>query len=202
MTKKEIIWREVLYQSRVHKKNIFTQKKLAEQFGVSLSTVFNALKVPREANIIRMTGRGFTLESYAKLLYLWASSRSLERDMLQKVYAPANVSTLEGSMPPGVVFGLYSAFKIAFKTAPAEYDHLYIYVAEENIPVVMARLNLVDAALKRGTQPNVFLLKQDPRLKEYGREYTPLEQTFVDLWNAPEWYAKDFLSSLKQTLDL
>jgi len=202
MTKKEIIWREVLYQARVHKKTMFTQKELALQFGASLSTVFNALKVPRDAHIIRMTGRGFVLESYAKLLYLWASSRSLRKDIRYQGYAPARAAEIEGIMPPGVIFGLYSAFKYAFHTAPAEYDHVYVYADARDIPAVVARLNTVGGAPKRGVQPNVFIVEADPRLREYGEVHTALEQLFVDLWNAPEWYAKDFISSLKQTLDL
>jgi len=48
MFKKEVIWREVLVQARLNKKKKFTQKELAQKFGFSLSTVFNALKIPRQ----------------------------------------------------------------------------------------------------------------------------------------------------------
>jgi hypothetical protein len=49
MTKKEIIWREILFQAIKNRKFEFTQKKLAQKYRFSLSTVFNALKVPKEA---------------------------------------------------------------------------------------------------------------------------------------------------------
>ncbi len=202
MTKKEIVWRELLYQARVNRKMTFTQKELAERFGVSLSTVFNALKVPRDANIVRVTGRFFALESYTKLLYLWASNRSLKRDMIFEGYAPQSVSTLEGVMPPRATFGLYSAFKFAFHTAPADYDHLYVYAAERDTATIISRTGAVAVSPKSGTPANVFILEADQWLGDYSVDTLPLEQLFVDLWNAPEWYAKDFIAALKRTLDL
>jgi hypothetical protein len=39
-------------------------------------------------------------------------------------------------------------------------------------------------------------LKADEFLKNYGQT-TTLAQTFVDLWNLSEWYAKDFLNAIK-----
>jgi hypothetical protein len=58
MTKKEIIWREILFQAIENKKFEFTQKELAQKYRFSLSTVFNALKVPREAGAVEGK-RGF-----------------------------------------------------------------------------------------------------------------------------------------------
>ena len=52
MTKKEIIWREILFQAIENKKIEFTQKELAQKYGFSLSTVFNALKIPRSVSAI------------------------------------------------------------------------------------------------------------------------------------------------------
>ena len=52
MTKKEIIWREILFQAIEKKKFEFTQKELAQKYSFSLSTVFNALKIPRNANAV------------------------------------------------------------------------------------------------------------------------------------------------------
>mgnify|MGYP003395742825 FL=1 len=58
MTKKEIIWREILNQAIENKKIEFTQKELAQKYGFSLSTIFNALRVPRSANAV-VGKRGF-----------------------------------------------------------------------------------------------------------------------------------------------
>jgi len=55
MTKKEIIWREILFQAtrKGKKKKIrFTRKEIAQKYGFSLSAVFNALKPLRRADIV------------------------------------------------------------------------------------------------------------------------------------------------------
>jgi len=48
---------------------------------------------------------------------------------------------------------------------------------------------------------NVFILKKDPWMKFY-KESIVVEQVFVDIWNSGEWYAKDFLKSLEEKLNL
>ena len=47
---------------------------------------------------------------------------------------------------------------------------------------------------------NLFILKKDDFIQNYGNK-TTLAQTFVDLWNTKEWYAKEFLINLKKKLD-
>jgi hypothetical protein len=46
---------------------------------------------------------------------------------------------------------------------------------------------------------NLIVLKADPYLAQFG-QITPDVQTYVDLWNLSEWYAKDFLSVLKEKM--
>jgi len=99
MTKKEMIWREILFQARKNKKVQFTQKELARKFGFSLSTIFNALKVPRRASIVKVSGRFFILRDYRKLLYLWASNHSIKKDLIYQARVN-EVNYLEGKMPP------------------------------------------------------------------------------------------------------
>jgi len=70
MLKKEIIWREILNQAIENKKLDFTQKELAAKFNFSLSTVFNALKIPRIQGAIRVTGRNFEIIDIEKFLYI------------------------------------------------------------------------------------------------------------------------------------
>ena len=48
--------------------------------------------------------------------------------------------------------------------------------------------------------PNFFMIQPDPWLSKYPQ---PLfEQLYIDIWNAPEWYAKDFLKELESKGDL
>ena len=199
MTKKEIIWREILFQARKNKKNRFTQKELSQKFGFSLSTIFNALKVPRQANIIEVRGRFFLLRDYKRLLYLWASARSFKKDLIYQTYVK-EVNRFEGDMPPEISFGFYSAFKFLYKTIPVDYDHVYVYLNPQDIKNISQRLRLnKNSKIAKNVYPNFFILAKDKWQDTYGKTLLP-EQIFVDIWNASEWYAKDFLKKLEEEL--
>lgn len=195
MSKKEVIWREILFQKRQNKKIKFTQKELAEKFGFSLSTIFNALQELRDSHIIEVTGRFFVLNDYKKLLYLWASERSLKKEIYYKSFVPKEVGELEGLMPSKVVPALYSGYKLFYSQAPADYDHLYLYADKKLLSEILQRLSPEE---NRKISPNLFLMEPDEWLKNYPQ---PLpEQLFVDIWNAPEWYSKDFIKELESKL--
>ena len=183
-----------MIQSRTKKQNIFTQKEIANRLKVSLSTVFNALKPLRGAHIAEVSGRNFRLLSYEKLLYMWASFRKLDKDIIYRAATGVGAKNLEGLMPPSVVFGLYSAFSHKFIEEPADYDHVYVYADENKLGDILRRL----PEEKPKLSPNFFILKKDNFLGEY--QEMPPEQIFIDIWNAPEWYAKDFLKALEEKL--
>ena len=195
MTKKEIVWREILFQATENKKTEFTQKEIAQKYGFSLSTVFNALKIPRSANAVEGK-RGFKIRDIEKFLYLWATFRKIKKDIIYQTAVKKGVFEIEGEMPPAVIFGAYSAFLKKHKEAPADYDKVYVYLEEEEIDELKKRF-----PFKKG-YPNLIVLKSDLWLKNPAFSLgkggvTPDCQTFVDLCNLPEWYAKDFLNALK-----
>jgi len=192
MTKKEIIWREILFQAIENKKFEFTQKELAQKYRFSLSTVFNALKVPREAGAVEGR-RGFRVLDIEKFLYLWATFRKIKRDIIYQTAVKKGVLEIEGEMPPSVIFGAYSAFLKKYKFAPADYDKVYVYIEEKNLEEIKKRF------LPQKGYINLIVLKADSWLKSFG-PITPDCQTFVDLWNLTEWYAKDFLNALKEKI--
>jgi len=196
MLKKEVIWREILIQARLIKKIKFTQKELAQKFNFSLSTIFNALKTPRQNHCIRVEGRFFILEDYKKLLYLWANERSLKKEIIYQGRSEKNILELESEIPNETTFGFYSAYKFLYQDAPADYDHLYLYSDIKDLDKLIQRLSLVS---KPHSSNNVFILKKDPWMKFY-KESIVVEQVFVDIWNSGEWYAKDFLKSLGRNL--
>lgn len=198
MLKKEVIWREILVQARLNKKKKFTQKELAQKFGFSLSTVFNALKIPRQNHSLKVTGRFFTLENYQKLLYLWANEHSLKREIIYQGRKDKDILKLEAEIPADAIFGLYSAYKFFYNDAPADYDHLYIYLEVKDLEKIKDRLDL---PTESHPSPNFFILKKDPWLNLYKEIMTP-EQIFVDIWNSGEWYAKDFLKNFEEKLNL
>ena len=192
MTKKEIIWREILFQAIENKKTEFTQKELAQKYGFSLSTVFNALKIPRQVSAVEGK-RGFRVRDIEKFLYLWTTFRKLKKDIIYQTNVSKNVREIEGEMPPNVIFGAFSAFVKKYEEAPADYDKVYIYLKKGDLEELKRRF-----PPKKGYL-NLIVLEADPWLEKFGK-ITPDCQAFVDLWNLPEWYAKDFLNSLKDRI--
>lgn len=192
MKKIEIIWRELLYQAQEKKNRRFTQKDLAARFNCSTSTVFQSLKMLRKMGAVRVTGRFFILEDPEKLLYHWASVRNLEKDILYKARVNLPILELEAQMPGSVVFGGFSAVRLKLNEVPADYDKVYVYT--KDLGEIKKRFTL-----QKGS-PNLIILNADPYLKDYGQT-TTLAQTFADLWNVREWYAKEFVKALKQKID-
>ncbi len=193
MSKKELIWREILFQAVEKKKFEFTQKDLAKKFGFSLSTIFNALKNPRQSGAIKVTGRNFSVIDAEKFLYIWATQRNIDKEIIYKTYVPENVSKIEGLVPAEIIFGGPSAYVLKYKDAPADYAKVYIYASEKNLEEIEKRFP------KKKGEANLFVLKSDQYLGRLGNT-TPDVQIFVDLWNMKDWYAKDFLNALKNKL--
>ena len=193
MTKKEIVWRHILQETLAKRGMRFTQKEIAGRFGYSLSTVNNALTAPRKIGAVEVTGRFFRVRDMEKFFYLWATHRALKRDVIYATHTDDPARTVEANMPPGVIFGAFSAYRLAYKDTPADYSLVYVYARDAD--AVRKRF-----PPKKGYE-NVFVLKQDPQLAAFGQT-TPDAQTFVDLWNISEWYAKEYLDALKERMRL
>lgn len=193
MLKKEVIWREILNNAISNKIYKGTQKEIAQKYGFSLSTVFNALNVPRQIGAVSLGGKGFEVVDTEKFLYLWATLRNLKKDIIYKTHVSKEVRDIEGEMPPEAVLGAFSAFKNKYKEIPADYDKVLAYIEQENLDRIKERF-----PQKEGYE-NLIILKADPWLKNFG-ETAPDCQIFVDLWNLSEWYAKDYLESLKSKI--
>lgn len=195
MLKKELVWREILHHCFVDGRLIFTQKELADWLKISLSTVNNALKLPRASGAIAVSGRNFRVIDKEKFLLLWATHRRLNRDIVYQTRAPGSVWEIEGRLPPGVIFAAYSAYTRQWRLPPADYDVVYAYAPLAVLPEITKRFP------KQKGEANLFILAADPFLNDYG-DITPPVQTFVDLWNLPQWYAADFRRALKEKLKI
>ena len=198
MTKKEIIWRYILQKTLEQKGVRFTQKDIATEFKFSTSTVFNALKAPRGIHAVDITGRFFTVRDYEKLLTLWATHRRMDNDIIYSTFVDAPARKIEGNMPPDAIFGAWSGYRLRYDDAPADYDHVYVYC--DNVETMKKRFPS-SPQKGRNLRNNLFVLRADPWLPSFG-SIAPDVQIFVDLWNLPEWYAKDFLIALKHRLNL
>jgi len=187
MLKSEIIYREIL-ESKDKK---LTQFALAKKLGFSLSTVNNALKPIASMGAVKIFRTGLKITDREKIILYWASVRNIEKDTIYKTRSSLLPSQIEKSMPAGVIYTAYSAFKFRFKHVPADYSEVYVYHWD------------LDEIKKRFPEskgpPNVFILKPDKHLIEISKNNTaPLSQIFVDLWNIKEWYAKEFVMALKE----
>lgn len=194
MRKIETIWHEILNRALTEKRFKFTQQELAGKFGYSLSTVNYALKGPTQVGAVRKTSKFFVLEDFQKLLYFWASFRRLEKDILYSTYVASSVADVEGLVPPQSIYAAYTAAKKILGEPPADYAKVYFYLPEDQLAAARERYPL---ATKQ--TPNLFVLKEVRPMAEYG-SITTLPQTFVDLWNLKDWYAKEFLRGLEAKL--
>ncbi|MBI4667869.1 MAG: hypothetical protein HY747_01590 [Elusimicrobia bacterium] len=188
MKKIELIYREIIYQAMEKGQNRFMQKDLAALFNCSLSTVFHALIKPRRMGAVRVGGRFAEVTDIKKLLLYWATIRCLDKEVIYSTTTNLTVFNLEGQMPPEIVYGAFSAFRLRFKDAPADYDQVYIYAPKAR--TIKKRFPQSD----KGTV-KLTALEADRHLARYGKT-TTLAQTFVDLWNMPQWYARDFANAI------
>ncbi len=184
----EQIYRELLYQAIEKKRFQMTQLELSKNLKIALSVVNYALKPLRKMGAISVLARSFKITDTGKILYYWANIRSLQKDIVYSTRTGLPVSEIEKNMPQDVVFAAYSAYKFAFGDVPADYSEIYAYSSD--VSELKRRF-----PPSRNT-PNLFVLKADKNLKKYGN-LTTFGQTFADLWNIKEWYAKDFLKALE-----
>lgn len=194
MYKIETIWHHILLQPINKKEFRFTQQNLAKILNCSLSTVNHALKVPSEIGAIRKTPRFFILENYKKLLFYWASKRSLVSDIIYQTYVDEPVLGISSRVPDKTIFGCYSAARYHFDEVPADYDKVFIYSDNKILNQVKERF-----LLDKKNKPNFFVLKMPNVMSKYG-QFTTLPQTFVDIWNLKDWYAQDFIKALEEKI--
>lgn len=190
MKKLEFVYREILYCALEEKNNVLTQLGLSKKLKLSLSTVNYALKPLKNMAAIEIKLKNFRVIDPKKILYYWASLRTLEKDIIYKTRVDKPVRQIESEAPAEAVFGMYSAYKYRLKNVPADYSEVYVYGECEEIKRRFPQ---------NGRIPNLFVLKKDEFLKGYGKT-TTLAQTFVDLWNLKEWYAKEFLIELEKRI--
>lgn len=191
MKKIEFVYREILYQVLEKDSKTLTQLALAKKLKISLSTVNHALRPLKNMGAIDIGLKNFKVIEPKKILYHWASVRNPEKDTIYQTRVDQPVRKIESEMPADIIFAAYSAYKYKFKDVPADYSEVYVYSEEKEM-----RKRFPESK----NRPNLFVLKKDELMEGYGKT-TTLAQTFVDLWNLREWYAKEFLEALKKKVE-
>lgn len=182
MLKIEYIWRDLLERVIEQKNPDFTITELAQKYSLSTSMVNHSLIPLRSLQLVKIAKTGSQVIDWERLLFYWATRRNLQKEITYTTFSPLAVDEREGLMPGEVIPTGYTAFRQRFGRPPADYDHVYFYS------------NRPEAVRKRFPQTkraaNIFIIKPDPYLIQAKK--ISLAQLFVDLWNLPEWYAKDF----------
>ena len=189
MKKLEFVYKEILYQAIERKNRKLTQSELAKSIGISLSTVNHAISPLRQMGAVRVKLRSFEIVDIKKILVYWASIRNLQKDIIYATRVEMPVIEIEKSMPEEAIFAAYSAYKFLFHDVPADYSEVYVYGSED----------LKERFPKTKGIPNLFVLKKDSTIEKYGKT-TTRANTFIDLWNLQEWYAKEFLKAMEARL--
>lgn len=191
MKKTEAVYREILYRAIEKKEFSLTQSELSKKLGLSLSIVNSVVKKLNSIGAVKVMQRSFKILDARKILYLWASLRNLEKDIIFKTRIEMFIRNIEKIMP-NIIFACYSAYKFRFNDVPSDYSEVYVYADEKELDIIKKRLS----QRIEGRKPNFFVLKKDALLGLY--KQIPVSQIFVDLWNLKEWYAKEFVNALER----
>ncbi len=193
MFKKEWIYRELACSHLKEKGGKFTELALSRKFGISLSTVHHAILPLKQNGIVAPLARGWRLVGFERLLAFWASERRLQRETIWEGSA-SSVAEAEKSAPSDAIWGGYTAYRLRYREAPADYSVLIMYADEKQLGEVKRRLAGKGAAM-------ILVLKKDPFLKSYSEGgICPDPQIYVDLWNQKEWYAADYRRALERRM--
>lgn len=187
MLKIEYVWREILYQGIELKNPDFTITELSNKFKLSTSMVSHALLPLRELGMVRIGKIKSSLIDAERLLMFWTTRRNLKKEIIYKTRSDLSVFEREALMPSNVLPTAYSACRLYFDLVPSDYENIYFYADDDE--EVSERFPESPKKF-----PNIFILKADSYLKIYKR--VPKAQIFADLWNLPEWYAKEFSDKL------
>ena len=187
MNKRELVYRQLLLSPET------TQLELAKTLRISLSTVNGAIRSLRDMGAVQVSPRKLRVTDREKVLLYWASMKRLH--VLYRTRVEMPVGQIEKSMPPGALFTAYTGYRFRHKDVPADYSEIYVYARGDALVSIKARFP------ENEKTPNLFVLEPDEHLFDVSREnIVPDEQIFVDLWNLPEWYAKEFIMKLKERI--
>jgi predicted transcriptional regulator len=202
MEKQEIVFREVSCAFIENGRTNFTQLELSKRLELSLSIVNKAVRNLSDINAVRIKQRSFDVIALDRLLLYWATHRTLKKDTIYQTRVDMSVRDIEKTMPDGIAFTGYTAYRLLFKEAPADYSEVYLYAGKDILYGIKRRF-----AAHEGV-PNVIVLKCDTVLEnaidghKLKNSSVCAAQLFVDLWNMNQWYSKDFVDALARRVGI
>ncbi|MCX7955486.1 MAG: hypothetical protein N2593_00010 [Patescibacteria group bacterium] len=115
MLKIEYIWRDLLDRVIEDQNPYFTILDLSKKYHLSTSVVNYALNPLKELNIIKIRKFSSRVIDWEKLLFFWATRRSLAKDIIYSTYSNLPVFERESLMTADVIPTGYTAFRIFLK---------------------------------------------------------------------------------------
>ena len=188
------VLREILY--RVYDKNesFMSQKSVAQACGVSMDTVNHLVTKLNQFRSIEKRPLGFRVTEPKKVLAYWASTRNFARDIVYSTYSPDSVPKIEGEMPHGAIFTMFSGYRLKFNGTPTHYEEVYVYADLDEV-----KRKFPERPVER---KNLFVLRPDPHLEKVSDgDAVPLAQLYVDLWQLGGSLADRFILEIEKRLE-
>lgn len=199
MFKEEAVIREILCEV-LYGNNAIEQKRISQLLQVSIGLVNKTVARLEQMGAMSKTGRNYSITSYKKVLMFWSSLRNLQRDLIYSTRVSGPVREIERSLPDGSILSAYTAFNYLFNEAPADYSEVWAYVPEDIFSEVEERFP------SNNLPGNLYVLKGDELLVENSKRYSKgmsivsVPQLYVDLWNIPSWYSKEYIALLEKKI--
>ncbi len=199
MFKEEAVIREILCEV-LYGNNAIEQKRISQLLRVSIGLVNKTVTKLDRMGAVSKTGRSYSVTSFKKVLMLWASLRNLQRDLIYSTRVGGSVREIERSLPDGSILSAYTAFNYLFNEVPADYSEVWTYVPEDILAEVKERFP------SNNLPGNLYVLKTNTLLLENSKRYSKginmvsVPQLYVDLWNIPSWYSKEYIALLERKI--
>jgi len=197
--KEEAVIREILCEV-LYGNNAIEQKRISQLLRVSIGLVNKTVTKLERMGAVSKTGRSYSVTSFKKVLMLWASLRNLQRDLIYSTRVGGSVREIERSLPDGSILSAYTAFNYLFNEVPADYSEVWTYVPEDILAEVKERFP------SNNLPGNLYVLKTNTLLLENSKRYSKginmvsVPQLYVDLWNIPSWYSKEYIALLERKI--
>ena len=134
----EVVYREIA-DMFLKGNNTFTQKELSEKLEISIGNINKSIKKLESINAVKIEARSFSIIALDKVMLYWATHRTLDKDIVYRGFSDLNINEIEASMPNGIAFTAYTAYKKSFRSIPAEYSEIYLYASEDAIENIKKR---------------------------------------------------------------
>jgi hypothetical protein len=194
MSRKNIVFREILYRALELGESYMTQKSIAETCKVSLDTVNKVVRTLDKFYGVEKKPMGFRVINIQKILTYWACTRDLHKDICFATYTPNPVKKIESEMPLGTIFTAFSGYARRIGEIPS-YTEVYVYGDAREIEAKFPK--------KETRKPNLIVLERDHHIGNVSRnDAAPLAQIYVDLWQIGSQEAEKLMVDLDNVLRL